>query len=419
MSSFRKINGIRRPAAFAAAMMLAAGTVMSMGAYAAGNTKTADEAVTELASEEGIVTLSTDYPGVSAQPGDTSKFSLYITNTGTAEADVTLSAENLPEGWEGYFSGDSGQVSKVHVGSMQLKADSPKLSYSMTVPEGTENGDYDITLKAESADGEIAAETTLTVTVNSEEKVVGASTFTTDYPDQEGASGTSFSYSTTLTNNGGDDATYALSASAPEGWRVSFTPSSGSSAVSSVPVAAGASETITVAINPADTVTAGDYEIDLTAASASETVELPLKVTVTGSYGLTLTTPSGNLSASAYVGEAKQVTLNLTNSGNIELSDISLTGTGSTDWEFAFNQDKIDTLAPGETAEITATITPAKDSIIGDYVAEITAKATQTSAVTDLRVSVQNHTTSGYIAAGVIVILIVALIVIIRKFGRR
>ena len=52
----------------------------------------------ETAVQEGEVTFSTDYPGVTVKPGGTSTFTLYITNTGSEETTVDLCAENLPEG---------------------------------------------------------------------------------------------------------------------------------------------------------------------------------------------------------------------------------------------------------------------------------------------------------------------------------
>ena len=284
----------------------------------------ADEEETEstkiTAAQSSEVTFSTDYPGVTMKPGDTSTFTLYITNTGSQETSVSLSAEDLPDGWEGTFKGSSNEVSMVHVGAMQTKDDSPSLSYSLTIPEDTKEDTYTITLNAQG--GDVDEDLALTVKVDAEEKVVGSGDFSTDYAEQEGTSGTKFSYTTTLSNNSGENQTYSLTAAgAPEGWNVTFTPSDAGSATSSVPVDAGASTTITVAVTPAQNVTAGEYPITLTAASAEEKLELPVTVKITGSYGLECTTPTGNLSAKAFAGETRDVSLILQNTGNIDLSN--------------------------------------------------------------------------------------------------
>lgn len=407
-------KAVRSVCGLLAAGLLAA-AVMPMHA-AADEEEAQPQQITE--AEAGKVTFSTDYPGVTIKPGGTSTFTLYITNTGSEETTVELSAEDLPEGWEGSFKGSSNEVSMVHVGAYQKKEDSPSLSYSLTVPEDTKEDIYTISLNAKG--GDVDESLALTVKVDAEEKKIGAGEFSTDYAQQEGDSGTKFSYTTTLTNNSGENMTYSLSAEgAPEGWTVTFTPSDTTTATSSVPVDAGASSTIKAAIVPAQNVTAGEYPITLVAACAGETLELPVTVKITGTYSLTATTPTGNLSTSAYAGETKDVALSIQNTGNIDLTAVSLKAQTSTDWEITFDQDTINEIPAGGSAEVTAHITPAKDAILGDYVTIITASNDAVSSDCELRVSVQNHTSWGIAAVAVIAVLVLGLVLIIRRFGRR
>lgn len=407
-------KAVRSVCGLLAAGLLAA-AVMPMHA-AADEEEAQPQQITE--AEAGKVTFSTDYPGVTIKPGGTSTFTLYITNTGSEETTVELSAEDLPEGWEGSFKGSSNEVSMVHVGACQKKEDSPSLSYSLTVPEDTKEDIYTISLNAKG--GDVDESLALTVKVDAEEKKIGAGEFSTDYAQQEGDSGTKFSYTTTLTNNSGENMTYSLSAEgAPEGWTVTFTPSDTTTATSSVPVDAGASSTIKAAIVPAQNVTAGEYPITLVAACAGETLELPVTVKITGTYSLTATTPTGNLSTSAYAGETKDVALSIQNTGNIDLTAVSLKTQASTDWEITFDQDTINEIPAGGSAEVTAHITPAKDAILGDYVTIITASNDAVSSDCALRISVQNHTSWGIAAVAVIAVLVLGLVLIIRRFGRR
>ena len=376
------------------------------------------EAVKAEISQESAVTFSTDYPGVTMKPGDTSTFTLYITNTGSDETNVSLSAEDLPDGWSGSFKGSSNEVSMVHVGAQQTREDSPSLSYSLSIPEDTAEDTYTVTLNAQG--GEVDEDLELTVKVDAEEKIIGGGDFTTDYAEQEGTSGTKFKYTTTLTNNSGENQTYSLSASgAPEGWSVSFTPSDAGSATSSVPIDAGTSSTITVDITPSQNVAAGEYPVTLTAQSAEEKLELPVTIKVTGSYGLTATTPTGNLSVKTFAGETKDVTIALQNTGNIDLTAVALKAQASTDWEVTFDQDTVDSIPAGQSVEVTAHITPAKDAILGDYVTAVTASNDAVSSECDLRVSVQNHTSWGIVAVAIIAALVAGLALIIRRFGRR
>ena len=68
---------------------------------------------------------------------------------------------------------------------------------------------------------------------------------------------------------------------------------------------------------------------------------------------------------------------------------------------------------------MTAHIKPAKDAILGDYVTVINASNDAVSSECDLRVSVQNHTSWGIVAVAIIAVLILGLVLIIRRFGRR
>ena len=399
--------------------LLAAGllTVTAMPMQAAADEEEAQpKMITE--AETGKVTFSTDYPGVTVKPGGTSTFTLYITNTGSEEATVELGVEDLPEGWEGRFKGSSNEISMVHVGAYQTKEDSPSLSYSLTVPEDTKEDTYTVSLSAKG--GNIDEVLALTVKVDAEEKKIGAGNFTTDYAQQEGVAGTKFSYTTTLTNNSGENMTYSLSAEgAPEGWNVTFTPSGTTTTTSSVPVDAGARSTIKAAVVPAQNVTAGEYPITFVAACAGETLELPVTVRITGTYSLKTTTPTGNLSASAYAGEPKDIVLSIQNTGNIDLTAISLKAQASTNWEVTFDQDTINSIPAGGNVEVTAHITPAKDAILGDYVTVITAFNDAVSSDCALRISVQNHTGWGIAAVAIVAFLVLGLVQIIRKFGRR
>ena len=142
-------------------------------------------------------------------------------------------------------------------------------------------------------------------------------------------------------------------------------------------------------------------------------------MTITGTYGVSLSTPTGNLSLSAYANEEAPVTLSIENTGNVDLENLQLTSSASTDWNVRFDESTIDLLEAGATKEITAYIQPIKDAVIGDYVTAVTISNDYASSEMDLRVSVKNHTTWGIVAIVIIVVLCGGLGLIIRKYGRR
>lgn len=391
--------------------------LMSMFSFAAPAVYAAPQATEEestVLSAAGFE-MSTAYPGISVKPGETATFDLdFINQTGSGQ-DASLSITDLPEGWEGFFRGNGGQINKVHVQSSDTVSD--KLAtLSLTVPEGTEEGEYDVTIEAATEDGESS---TVTLTLNVSEEENGASTFTAEYAEQQAPSGTSFSFDTTLVNNKGTEQSYSLSAEAPQGWQVTFTPSGESNAVASLNVEAGGSKGITVAITPPETLTQGEYTIPVSAISSSEKLSAELKITITGSYSVQVSTPSGNLSVDAYANDKKPVTLSVTNTGNVDLTNLNLTSSAASNWEISFEESTIDLLEAGATKEVTAYITPDADAITGDYVASVTAANDVATSTASLRVSVKTRTSWGLAAVGIIVIMAAGLGYVFKKYGRR
>ena len=275
---------------------------------------------------------------------------------------------------------------------------------------------YEVELLADAGSGK-TDKLQLEVTVSAEQ--TGESNFTSEYPEQQGASGTSFSFDTTLVNNRGTNQSYSLSAETPEGWQATFTPSGETNAVASLSVDAGASQGLTVAITPPENVEKGDYEIPVTAVSADDTLKTTLTVSITGTYAMTLSTPDQRLSFDAYENKESAVTLSITNTGNVDLNNLNLTSSAPTDWEVRFSESTIDTLEAGATKEVTAYVKPGKNAVTGDYVTNISISNEQTSASADFRVSVKTSTTWGLAAVAVIVVLAGGLALIFKKYGRR
>ena len=227
------------------------------------------------------------------------------------------------------------------------------------------------------------------------------------------------SFDTTLVNNRGTNQSYSLSAEAPQGWQVTFTPSGEMNAVASLSVDAGASQGITVAVTAPENVEKGDYEIPVTAVSSDDTLQTTLTVTITGTYGLTVSTPDQLLSFDAYENEESTVTLSITNTGNVDLTNVNLSSSAPTGWEVSFSESAIDTLEAGATREVTAYVTPGENAMTGDYVTTITATNAETTASADFRVSVKTSTVWGAAAVAIIVVLVCILGVIFKKYGRR
>ena len=259
----------------------------------------------------------------------------------------------------------------------------------------------------------------LTLEIDVTEVEAGQSNFSSEYPEQEGSAGTSFTFDTTLVNNKANEQSYSLSANAPTGWQVSFVPSGESTNVASISVDAGGSQGMSVKITPPETITEGEYEIPCTAVSATETLSLDLKVNITGSYDVSLSTPDGKVSFDAYANDEKTVTLKITNNGNVDLENLNLTSSLPSDWEIRFDESTIELLEAGAEKEINAYVTPSSDSMTGDYVVSISIANDLTKSSVEFRVSVKTRTSWGVLAIAIIAAMAAGLGYIFKKYGRR
>ena len=170
---------------------------------------------------------------------------------------------------------------------------------------------------------------------------------------------------------------------------------------------------------PKRSVEAGTYEIPVTATSVNESMPITLSVTITGSYGLTLSTPSGRLSLDAYANQESAVQLSLTNTGNSDLTNVNLTSSAPTGWTVRFANETIDVIEAGATVETTMYITPGEDAMSGDYATTVTARNSDANDSVDFRITVKTETIWGLTGIGVIVLLAVVIIIVMRKYGRR
>lgn len=364
-------------------------------------------------SAAGGLQMSTGYPGMVVTAGDELSFALDFTNTTGAGMAVSLETVSLPEGWEGYFTGNGSEVSQVYVKNGENEGTA---AYSLSIPEEAAGGDYEVVLRAYTG-GE--ASDTLTLNLKVTEEELGGSSFQSEYPEQEGSAGANFSFDTTLVNNSASEQNYSFSSNAPSGWNVTFTPSGESSPVNSITLEPRKSQTITVGVTPAADAQAGAYTISCAAVSAGENLKTELTATITGQYALDVTTPSGRLSTEAYANKQKEVALKIVNNGNTDLTNVTLSSSAPDGWTVSFSQPTIDVIEAGASVEVTAYMTPGEDSLSGDYVVSIKASNSDTSDNAEFRISVKTETIWGVVGVLLIVCVFAGIGWVFHKYGRR
>jgi len=369
--------------------------------------------------------MSTPYPGVSAKAGDAVSFDLKLQNNTDTGESATLAIASLPDKWTANYQENGSQISRIYVDGTSAVATSSyggtapnttAVTLNLNVPADAKNGKYQIALSATGDKGDKAA---LVLDVNVSDTQVNQSTLVSQFPDLQGSPSTAFTFAMNLTNNGSTDAAYSLSAQAPDGWAAAFSDSTSGQQIASLSVTKRNTTGMNVKITPPTDATAGKYDIKVSAQSSKETLTADLVVNITGSYSMTLTTPSQTFNADAYVGKESPVTFILTNTGSSEIKTVNLTADAPTGWVVRFDPKSVDSIPAGQSAQVTAYVTPASNAITGDYQATFTASSQGTTAKSDFRITVKTSSVWGYVALIIIIALILVLLLVFKKFGRR
>ena len=345
--------------------------------------------------------ISTPFPGISVAPGERASFDLTITSNGPVRADLTIAG--IPEGWTAQITGGGHVISAV-----EANEETPaQARLDVTVPAEAAPNSYRMTVTAES--GNLRDDLEIDVVVSA--TAGGEVTLTTDFPSLRGPASTNFTFNLTLANDTAQDLTFGVNAQGPAGWVVTARPTSQSQA-STFQVNAGSSTGITVSAEPPPNVAVDTYPIAVTATSGERQVGGELSVEITGDFEIELTTPDGRLNANGPAGGTVNRTLLIRNPGTGPLTDVTMGQTLPTDWNVTYEPvGPYAQIAPGESIEVTAVMTPAANAIAGDYVATFraTAGGSSTTDSTDIRVTIETPLNWLVVGIGIIVLVLLGL----------
>ena len=361
-----------------------------------------------LAAAAGEVEVTTPFPSIVAEPGSTAIFKLTIITATTGE--VALEADGVPTGWTARFAGGG-----LTIDSAFVTADKPvEVNLNVDIPADAAAGTTSLRVLAKG----LGAQVGLPLTIRVADAAAGDVTLTSDFPELKGPSSSTFTFSLKLTNGTAAEETFALDAQGAPGWTVSAKPSGQAQATSTV-VAAGATSTITVTAEPPADVDAGSYPVTVTVTGGGKSIKGELKVTVTGTYTMTVATPNQVLSTSANAGTRTDLPMTITNSGTAPLTEVTPSATAPTKWTVAFDPPTVPSIPPGESATVTAQITPTADAISGDYNVTVNAKAAEASGDVTIRVKVETPAFWWIAGVALIAAVFAGLYWVFRTYGRR
>ncbi|MCI1684021.1 MAG: NEW3 domain-containing protein [Bacteroides sp.] len=351
------------------------------------------------------VFLYSPYTKIAVSPGATIDYKIDLINNSENPINNGLSVVGVPRSWKSELKSGGWSISKLAV----LPKDKQEFDLKVDVPLKVNRGSYNFIVSAG------AHRLPLTVTVAKQGTY--QTEFTTDQPNMQGNSKSTFTFSAILKNQTADKQLYALMANAPRGWNVIFKPNY--KQATSAQVEANASQNVSIEITPPANVEAGNYTIPTRAVAGNTSADLELEVVVTGSYEMELTTPEGLLSTEVTAGETKKLELEIRNTGSSLLKDIQLSANKPNGWEISFEPTKIDMLKAGQVQPVTATLKAPKKALPGDYVTTLKSQTPEVNATAQFRITVKTSVIWGWVGIFIIVIAVGGVYYLFHKYGRR
>lgn len=249
----------------------------------------------------------------------------------------------------------------------------------------------------------------------------------TKYPVLSNDAGQSYTFNVDIKYAGTERKTFNIAATVPQGWSATTTagyPESQVSAVQITPVDTLMTTTETIKVNVYPNLgrlpDPGDYPITVQVSSGNLTQSIDLTAQVKAKYSLALQSESGRLSTNATAGKENHYSVNLVNSGSAAIDKINFTSTKPDGWIVTFKPDKVDSLGAGQTQQLDVIITPPEGkTIAGDYMINLKADNGTHSSAIDVRVTAATPSIWGYVGIAIVALVIIGLVVLFMRLGRR
>lgn len=357
------------------------------------------------AAIEGLE-LYSPYTAISVSPGKTVSYSMDLINNDDHTRNEYIKVSNMPLSWSYSLTAGAYNIKRIAI----LSGEKKTITMKVHVPYQVRKGNYTFYVKA-------GDNVSLPLTINVSSAGSSESELTCEQKNMEGTAKSSFTFKAVLKNQTPTTQQYALMASAPRGWVVVIKPNY--KQATSTELEANSTKNISYEIKPPASVMAGSYKIPVKAVAGSSSTQLEFEVVITGTYEMSLNTPTGLVSARMTAGDEKKLEFIITNKGSAELNNIDLYATKPKNWEVTFDSKKIDKLAPGHTETVYANIVADKKAIPGDYIVKVSAKTPEVNSVVSLRIAVRTSLLVGWIGILVIIVALGGVFYLFKKFGRR
>jgi uncharacterized membrane protein len=367
---------------------------------------------TIIVQERRGITLSSTFPDASSEIGGSINYPLSIANTGEMDEAVELMWV-IPTGWKIQFI----NAEKTDVLSLFLKAaQSEKLTVKVTPSVNATIGVCNMTVSAVSKDGKLRASLDLTANLR---ETTGEVEVISTFKEATLEAGKVLQVPIQIWNKGDKDTLTLLEVlSIPANWKAAFNYEN----VYVSQILVGASEVISLKleVTPPSIVDVGSNNVVFAAKTENGVVlkQIDLGVNIVGSYklGLELST----LYTTVNTGSSTSFTVKVTNTGQSPVTTLSLNVVAPDGWSVSVAPVQVTSLASSDSYTFSIVTQIPESTVAGDYMITLKAQSDQVSSgETQLRVTASASTSWGLIGVAMVVIVIIALVVVFRKFSRR
>ena len=364
------------------------------------------------------ISMSPEYTGIIITTDDDISMDLTVANKGRSDEDINVSLTSVPKGWDAQIKTYSFGVTGVHVNSDSTK----NLTFKAQAEGDLKPGTYTFRVLAQSTDKKLSSSSQITVKVNpkqEEKKVARGITITTSYPVLKGPTDGKFEFSLEVENKLDKESVLNLAAKGPENWDINFKPAYEEKYISSVRAKEGQSQTVAVVVKPYVLAEAGEYPVQIRVSTSEAEAEAEVTVILTGTYKMEAGTANGLLSLNALKGTPANLSIYVKNTGSATLDNIQLLSFKPENWKVEFKPEMLETMAPNDFKQIEVTITPTDQALVGDYSVVLNIEAEKVSKTLELRVSVRASTAWAWIGIGIILLVVIGLVILFIRLGRR
>lgn len=355
--------------------------------------------------------LTTPHPELAIAPGKSETIPLTLRNLNLPPQRAELEVSGVPNDWKWSLKGGNREVGAVIVAPNATE----EVKLELTPPAAATGKNAAIDVKAR-----YGAETAdLPLTVKLANAPEGELELKPELPALRGSARSTFSFKVEVTNNGGEEGMFSLTANAPEGFQTRFKHGYGSEEITGLPIKAGAKEDITLEVTPARAAPAGRYRIVMAVSGGGAKGTTELSIEVTGQPEVSLTGPQERLSGEAVAGKESSFPFTLSNTGSAPATDLELSSSPPTGWKVEFEPKTVGMLAPNATSQVNVRITPSEKAIAGDYMVPVRASGGSVSESAQFRVTVNTSTMWGAAGLGIIAAAVLVLGMSVMRYGRR